>query len=404
MLLMATFVGLVAFLWPFVIAPGRFGDATMAPLLFGALLILVLAIVFSELAHGGIDAKAIAMLGVLTAIGAALRPLDAGTAGIEVVFFTLVIAGRVFGPGFGFALGCTTLFASALITGGVGPWMPYQMFGCAWVGLFAGLLPPATGRREVLMLATYGAISAYAFGLLINLSFWPFVLDPHSGIAYVPGASTAVNLHRYLIFDATTSLGWDTGRAITNFVCILLVGSAMLTTFRRASRRAAFDAPVQFDPGALAGTPTASADEGDGPACAHGAEMDEHLAIRPPGALLGIGDAALGTERPHQLPRPPEVGPGHVREEMVLDLGVEPAEHESGERPAGQVPRREHLTTEESQLVLAGQDGHAHVVGDEARPQVEAEEGLRDHDEDHGPDRRQDQERRYEEDGGVDRQ
>ena len=51
-------------------------------------------------------------------------------------------AGRVFGPGFGFALGCTSLFASAIITGGVGPWMPYQMFGCAWIGLFAGLLPP----------------------------------------------------------------------------------------------------------------------------------------------------------------------------------------------------------------------------------------------------------------------
>ena len=61
------------------------------------------------------------------------------------MFFTLVIAGRVFGAGFGFTLGCTTLFASALLTGGVGPWMPYQMFGCAWVGLFAGLLPPAIG-------------------------------------------------------------------------------------------------------------------------------------------------------------------------------------------------------------------------------------------------------------------
>ena len=117
----------------------------MAPLMFGALLVLVLAVVFAEMADGGIDAKAIAMLGVLSAIGAALRPLGAGTAGIETVLFTLVLAGRVFGPGFGFALGCTTMFASALITGGVGPWMPYQMFGCAWVGMFAGLLPPCQG-------------------------------------------------------------------------------------------------------------------------------------------------------------------------------------------------------------------------------------------------------------------
>jgi energy-coupling factor transport system substrate-specific component len=246
-IVLASFLGFVAFFWPFVVAPGRFGDSTVAPIMFGVLLILVLAVVFAEIADRGIDAKAIAMLGVLSAIGAALRPLGAGTAGIETVFFTLVIAGRVFGPGFGFTLGCTTLFASALITGGVGPWMPYQMFGCAWVGLFAGLLPPATGKREVLMLAAYGALSGYLFGFMLNLSFWPFYLDPHSAIAYLPGAAFATNVRHYLVFDATTSLGWDTGRAITNFVCILLVGPAMLATFRRASRRAAFEAPIVFE-------------------------------------------------------------------------------------------------------------------------------------------------------------
>jgi energy-coupling factor transport system substrate-specific component len=251
-IVMASFIGFVAFLWPFVVAPHAIGDAAMAPLMFGALLVLVLAIVFSEIADGGIDAKAIAMLGVLSALGAALRPLGAGTAGIETVFFTLVIAGRVFGPGFGFVLGCTMLFASALLTSGVGPWMPYQMFGCAWVGLFAGLLPPATGRREVLMLAFYGACAGYFFGFMLNLSFWPFAVDPHSTIAYLPGASFATNFQRYLLFDGTTSLGWDTGRAITDVLAILLVGPAMLATFRRAARRAAFEAPVNFDPDLVA--------------------------------------------------------------------------------------------------------------------------------------------------------
>jgi energy-coupling factor transport system substrate-specific component len=245
-IMMASFLGFVAFLWPFVIAPGTFGDTAMPPLMFGALLLLVVAIVFAEIADGGIDSKAIAMLGVLSAIGAALRPLGAGTAGIETVFFTLVIAGRVFGAGFGFALGCTTLFASALITGGVGPWMPYQMFGCAWVGLFAGLLPPATGRRELVMLAGYGAVSGYLFGFMLNLSFWPFSVDPHSTISYLPGASFATNVGRYLLYDSTTSLGWDTGRAITNLICVLVAGPAMLATFRRAARRAAFEAPIHF--------------------------------------------------------------------------------------------------------------------------------------------------------------
>jgi len=96
------------------------------------------------------------------------------------------------------------------------------------------------------MLAAYGAVSAYCFGFLLNLSFWPFAVDPHSTVSYLPGASFALNAQRYLVYDATTSLGWDTGRAITNVICILLAGPALLAAFRRAARRAAFEAPVEF--------------------------------------------------------------------------------------------------------------------------------------------------------------
>jgi energy-coupling factor transport system substrate-specific component len=245
---LATLIGFVCFLWPFVVAPGHFGSTETPPLMFGLLLALVLAVVFAELADGGIDSKAIAMLGVLAAINAGLRPLGAGTAGIETVLFMLVFAGRVFGPGFGFALGCISLFASAIITGGVGPWMPYQMFGCAWVGLFAGLLPPCRGKLELAMLAAYGVFAGYFFGFMLNLQFWPFSVDPGSSISYLPGASFTVQWHRYLVFDGTTSLGWDTGRAVTDLVCILLLGPGLLAVLRRAARKANFEAPVAFEP------------------------------------------------------------------------------------------------------------------------------------------------------------
>jgi energy-coupling factor transport system substrate-specific component len=246
---MASFLGFVAFGWPFVVAPGTFSSTETPPLMFGALLALVLMVVFAEVADGGIDAKALAMLGVLAAINAALRPLGAGTAGVETVFFVLVLAGRVFGAGFGFALGCTSLFASALLTAGVGPWLPYQMFGCAWVGMFAGLLPPLRGKAEVAMLAVYGAVSGYFFGFMVNLSFWPFSLDPSSSIAYRPGLSFVEQWHRYLLFDASTSLGWDTGRAVTNVLAIVIAGPAALAAFRRAARRANFQPAVTFEPG-----------------------------------------------------------------------------------------------------------------------------------------------------------
>ncbi|MFI8371959.1 ECF transporter S component [Streptomyces sp. NPDC085466] len=245
-IVMAAFLGVVAFFWPFLVAPGKFGSHYAPPLIFGVLLVVVLSVVISEIAEGGIDAKALAMLGVLSAVNAGLRPLGAGTAGIETVFFILVLAGRVFGPGFGFTLGCTSLFASALITGGVGPWMPYQMFGCAFVGMLAGLLPKATGRREVALLAVYGSLSGYVFGFLLNLSFWPFSLDPGSSIAYLPGLPFTEQFQRYIAFDLATSLGWDTGRAVTNLVAITLAGPAVLAVFRRAARRARFQPPVRF--------------------------------------------------------------------------------------------------------------------------------------------------------------
>ncbi|CCH80095.1 putative integral membrane protein [Nostocoides japonicum T1-X7] len=245
----ATVGGLVAFLWPLFADPGSgLGHDGDAPLVFALLLPMLLAVVLAQVSEGGLDVKAVAMLGVLSAVGAALRPLGAGTAGLETVFFLLVLAGRVFGPGFGFVLGATTLVGSALITGGVGPWLPFQMLGAAWVGLGAGLLPPARGRAEVWLLAGYGSLAGLAYGMLLNFSFWPFATGDASELSFVPGAPVLDNLHRFVVFSVATSLGWDIGRALTNGVLILLTGHAVLGALRRASRRAAFDAPVDFAP------------------------------------------------------------------------------------------------------------------------------------------------------------
>lgn len=239
--------GVVAFGWPLLASPesglAHGGDA---PLVFALVLPLLLAVVLAEISEGGMDVKAVAMLGVLSAVGAALRPLGAGTAGLETVFFLLVLGGRVFGAGFGFVLGATTLFASALLTGGVGPWLPFQMLGAAWVGWGAGLLPRARGRAEVALLAAYGALAGLLYGLALNLSFWPFATGMTGELSFVPGAPVTENLHRFLVFSLATSLGWDLGRALTNAVLISVTGRAVLGALRRAARRAAFEEPVAF--------------------------------------------------------------------------------------------------------------------------------------------------------------
>ena len=249
-LIASSVLALLAFVWPLVLPPPAATDGTGhgldAPAVFVVVLPVLLVLMLAELSSGGIDAKALAMLGVLSAIGAALRPLGAGTAGIETSFFLLVLAGRVFGPAFGFLLGSTTLFTSALLTGGVGPWLPFQMLAASWVGLGAGLLPPARGRLEIVLLMAYGAVAALAFGLLMNLWFWPFLAGGDSAISYVPGAPIAENLGRLVLFSLATSAAWDIGRAITTVLLVGLTGSAVLAVLRRASRRAAFGAAPVF--------------------------------------------------------------------------------------------------------------------------------------------------------------
>lgn len=233
------------FLWPLLVKPATDSTRVDQPFIFVVLLPVVALVVLVELSEGGIDSKALAMLGVLTAINAALRTLGAGTAGVETVFFLLILAGRVFGPGFGFAMGCTSLFASALLTTGVGPWLPFQMMCAAWIGMCAGLLPRRfTGKSEIAVLAGYGVVAAYGFGLLMNLSSWPFQIGiaipgTEDTLQMVPGDPILANLHRFVIFTLVTSTwGWDTGRAISNALFIIVLGPAILATLRRAARRA----------------------------------------------------------------------------------------------------------------------------------------------------------------------
>ncbi|WP_300676282.1 ECF transporter S component [Nocardioides sp.] len=250
--------GLITLVWPLLVNQS---DATLVqpPFVFMLLLPVVVVVAIAELSQGGLDPRVLAILGVLAAIDAVMRGVSAGTAGVELVFFLVILGGRVFGPAFGFMLGCTSLFASALFTAGVGPWLPYQMLATAWMGLGAGLLPRRVrGRGEVVMLAAYGVVVAYLYGALLNLQGWPTLagisVPGHDGpLSFDPSASWGENLvtfAKYTLLTSTTS--FDTGRAITTAVAIGLLGAPVLTTLRRAARRATVTGTVS------AQTPTAA--------------------------------------------------------------------------------------------------------------------------------------------------
>ncbi|MCX6459588.1 MAG: ECF transporter S component [Actinobacteria bacterium] len=273
-LILVTLISLVAFGWPLIAAPGSDAVAHSgdAPWVFALLLPLLIALVWAELGDGGVDAKALAVLGVLAAVGTALRPLGGGIAGLEPVWVLIILGGRALGPAFGFTLGSVTLISSALITGGVGPWLPFQMIAAGWVGLGAGLLPRTTPkntpgaatntsagllprarsrsraqRTEIVMLCAYAFVACIAYGFCMNLWFWPFSGGLAPQLAYVPGAPLLDNLQHWLVFGAATSLGYDIPRAILTVVLIALAGGPILAALRRSTRRASFGAVGRFE-------------------------------------------------------------------------------------------------------------------------------------------------------------
>ncbi|MDT0201761.1 ECF transporter S component [Nocardioides sp. AE5] len=247
---LASVLTLAAFGWPFLFEPAGEARATShagdAPWIFAMVLPLLAAIVLAELNAGTIDAKAIALLGMLSAMGGALRALSPGIAGFEPSFALFLLGGRVFGRGFGFVLGALSMFVGALITGGVGPWLPFQMMTAGWVGFLGGCLPRASGKVEIGMLAVLGFFIGLFYGLLMNLWFWPFG-NYGDQISFVPGATAAENLVNYVRYYALTSVVWDLARANFTFLLVLFLGTPLLRALRRVSRRAAFDAEARFE-------------------------------------------------------------------------------------------------------------------------------------------------------------
>ena len=241
---LASLLSIAGFTWPFFYA-GE--DLPQTQIFFWLAIVAAAILVMVEISSARLDAKSVALLGVLAALISALRPLGAGAVGIEPMWFVLILSARVFGASFGFLLGIISMFASALLTGGVGPWLGYQMFAAAWIGLAAGLLPKRVrGRNEIAMLLVFGVFAAGAFGILMDLQFWPWALGSNTQLSYIPGGSIAENLSRFMTFHFASAMAWDIPRAIFTSVLIAFTGPSVLSALRRTYTRAAFLTPVVF--------------------------------------------------------------------------------------------------------------------------------------------------------------
>ena len=222
---------LAVFAWPLLpLDLSTHAASWLSIVAIAVVLLLTLMLLDGDL----IGPKQIALIAILAAVGASVRIATGGTGGIELVFLTVILAGRAFGPKFGFLLGVATIAVSSLFFGGFGPWTAYQMFATGWVGAGAGLLFGKSRRFENVLLALYGVISAYVFGLLLNLWFWPVAITGAS-LAFDPGAPGLENLASFLLFSlASSTLTWDTVRAVSVGFGLLLLAKPALRALERA--------------------------------------------------------------------------------------------------------------------------------------------------------------------------
>lgn len=228
--------GLLALGWPLFAPAQPTAPLSAATVLTAVILPITVALFVNELITADMSVKTLAIAGIVIALAAAVRPLGAGVGGIEPMWLILIIAGRVFGAGAGFVIGASAIFVSALLTGGVGPWLPYQVVCAGWIAMGAGLLPNIAGRLEVAMLMLYGAVSTFFYGWAMNLWFWQSLQGLNSTIAYTPSAASGERLAAWVGYNLATSVGFDAGRAVFTAALIAIGAVPLLSALRRAHR------------------------------------------------------------------------------------------------------------------------------------------------------------------------
>jgi energy-coupling factor transport system substrate-specific component len=232
-----TLAGMALFLWPFT-GLGAPGTAAAAAVSIGCVVVLLAVETMSR----RLDTRGLAVIAAIAAIDSALRlALVSGLGGFSPMFLLILCAGYAMGAEFGFLCGATTLLVSALVTAGVGPWLPYEMIAAGWVGAAAGLAGAgrrgrAPRRRDVVALAVVGVVAGFAYGAVMDVWDWTFFRGA-ADFGYVPGLPVAAAAARFAHFYAATSLVYDAFRAAGNAVLVAILAMPILSALVRLRRR-----------------------------------------------------------------------------------------------------------------------------------------------------------------------
>ncbi|MGA8016095.1 MAG: ECF transporter S component [Candidatus Dormiibacterota bacterium] len=248
MLIAASAVGAALFIWPFILS-GLPDPLVALSLAMGCLAVLAAV----EASARRLDSRRFALLAAIAGMDAALRlVLVTGIGGFSPIFFLILVAGYVYGPRFGFLCGAISLLASAVATGGLGPWLPYEMFGCAWTGVAAGIAglhrngPPT--HFDIVVLAGVAVVAGFAYGGLLDIWDWTTFYRGTPTIGFVAGAGPVALLGRFAGFYVVTSAAWDSFRAVGDALAVAVLGTPVMAGLARLRNRLSYVVAGEAEP------------------------------------------------------------------------------------------------------------------------------------------------------------
>lgn len=219
--------------WPLLVGSSILEMATESQLQLSLALLIPFALLLSvnDMLNRTVTLRSFALIAIFTSLAVALRPLGLGVAGLEPIWVAIIMAGYTLGVSAGFTVGGLSILLSALITGGVGPWLGNQMVLAALIGVGAAIAGNFGAKR--LMITLYAAVSTYFFGWFMNLWFWPTFSNLQTSIAFDPTSNVLERMSAWAKFSILTSTGFDIPRALLSATLVWLVSMRLKSTIER---------------------------------------------------------------------------------------------------------------------------------------------------------------------------
>lgn len=173
----------------------------------------------------------VALIMCLVVVNALARliPLPMGA---NASFVIPMVCGFYVSKKLGFVVGVLSMLLSSLQSGGVGPWLPYQMVLLGGSSVFLGLGKKINDSKITFI--GFCFVWGLVFGILMNVLYWPMMnIDPVSSVWEKTKA--------FFSYSLISSFGWDVTRAVGNSVLGWTVAPHLVRLIEKFKRRFSFE-------------------------------------------------------------------------------------------------------------------------------------------------------------------